>query len=291
MGDTVVNQLLSKMDGVNSLNNILVIGMTNRKDLIDPALLRPGRLEVHIEISLPDEKGRVQILNIHTKTMRENGRLSKDVDIFHLAAVTKNFSGAELEGLVKSATSFALYQAVDLSGGSVGIQKEKEKDIKVTAQAFEHALEEVKPSFGVDEDELAAFIGDLYDYGDAFEHVMAMGRGFIDQVRNTQRQRLVPILFSGPVGSGKVDCTQQHTAPLVRPSPCLTHPHTHLPPSLPPSPSSAVCCALLCCSHLADDHRCEAGARQRLPLCAHDPAVAVPGHDRAEQDGSHRADL
>ena len=203
VGDTVVNQLLSKMDGVNSLNNILVIGMTNRKDLIDPALLRPGRLEVHIEISLPDEKGRVQILNIHTKTMKENGRLGKDVDIYHLAAVTKNFSGAELEGLVKSATSFALYQAVDLSEGHVGIQKEKEKDIKVTAQAFEHALEEVKPSFGVDEDELGAFIGDLYDYGEAFEKVMSMGRGFIDQVKNTQRQRLVPILFSGPVGSGK----------------------------------------------------------------------------------------
>ena len=203
VGDTVVNQLLSKMDGVNSLNNILVIGMTNRKDLIDPALLRPGRLEVHIEISLPDEKGRVQILNIHTKTMKENGRLAKDVDIFYLAQQTKNFSGAELEGLVKSATSFALYQAVDLSGGAVAVQKEKEKDIKVTAAAFEHALQEVKPSFGVDEDELGAFIGDLYDYGEAFERVMAMGRGFIEQVRYTQRQRLVPVLFSGAVGSGK----------------------------------------------------------------------------------------
>ena len=203
VGDTVVNQLLSKMDGVNSLNNILVIGMTNRKDLIDPALLRPGRLEVHIEISLPDEKGRVQILNIHTKTMKENGRLSKDVDIYKLAAVTKNFSGAELEGLVKSATSFALYQAVDLSEGHAAVQKEKEKDIRVDMAAFEHALEEVKPSFGVDEDELSAFIGDLYDYGDAFTRVMETGKGLIEQVRNTQRQRLVPVLLSGPVGSGK----------------------------------------------------------------------------------------
>lgn len=54
------------IDGVDSLNNILVIGMTNRKDLIDEAILRPGRFEVHIEVSLPDESGRQEILKIHT---------------------------------------------------------------------------------------------------------------------------------------------------------------------------------------------------------------------------------
>lgn len=68
--DTVVNQLLTKLDGVEQLNNILVIGMTNRRDMIDEALLRPGRMEVQLEISLPDEKGRLQILRIHTARMR-----------------------------------------------------------------------------------------------------------------------------------------------------------------------------------------------------------------------------
>jgi vesicle-fusing ATPase len=66
VGDSVVNQLLSKMDGVEPLNNILVIGMTNRLDMIDEALLRPGRMEIKMEISLPDENGRLQILNVHT---------------------------------------------------------------------------------------------------------------------------------------------------------------------------------------------------------------------------------
>lgn len=57
------------IDGVDSLNNILVIGMTNRLDLIDTAILRPGRFEVHVEVNLPDEEGRVEILQIHTKIM------------------------------------------------------------------------------------------------------------------------------------------------------------------------------------------------------------------------------
>lgn len=57
------------IDGVDSLNNILVIGMTNRLDLIDTAILRPGRFEVHVEVNLPNEEGRLEILNIHTKTM------------------------------------------------------------------------------------------------------------------------------------------------------------------------------------------------------------------------------
>ena len=100
------------MDGVDQLNNILIIGMTNRMDMIDEALLRPGRLEVHMEISLPDEKGRLQILNIHTSKMRENRIMDRDVDLLELAQLTKNFSGAEINGLVKSATSFAFSRHV-----------------------------------------------------------------------------------------------------------------------------------------------------------------------------------
>lgn len=103
------------MDGVDQLNNILIIGMTNRLDMIDEALLRPGRLEVHMEISLPDENGRLQILNIHTSKMRQNNIMERDVDLVELATLTKNYSGAEISGLVKSATSFAFNRHVKVS--------------------------------------------------------------------------------------------------------------------------------------------------------------------------------
>merc|ERR1719316_1612332 len=101
VSDSIVNQLLTKIDGVDALDNILLIGMTNRMDLVDPAMLRPGRLELHVEINLPDEAGRVEILNIHTKNMREKGYLGKDVSVPKVATDTKNYSGAELEGVVR----------------------------------------------------------------------------------------------------------------------------------------------------------------------------------------------
>lgn len=73
-------RIIFEILGVDQLNNILVIGMTNRRDMIDEALLRPGRLEVQMEIGLPDENGRVQILNIHTKRMKEYKKIAEDVD-------------------------------------------------------------------------------------------------------------------------------------------------------------------------------------------------------------------
>ncbi|XP_057761069.1 vesicle-fusing ATPase-like [Arachis stenosperma] len=126
--DSIVNQLLTKIDGVESLNNVLLIGMTNRKDMLDEALLRPGRLEVQVEISLPDENGRLQILQIHTNKMKENSFLAPDVNIQELAARTKNYSGAELEGVVKSAVSYALNRQLSLEDL---IKQVEEENIKV----------------------------------------------------------------------------------------------------------------------------------------------------------------
>ncbi|KAI5645245.1 ATPase family associated with various cellular activities (AAA) domain-containing protein [Phthorimaea operculella] len=144
--DTVVNQLLSKIDGVDQLNNILVIGMTNRRDMIDEALMRPGRLEVQMEIGLPDEKGRVQILNIHTKRMREYKKIAEDVNNEELAALTKNFSGAELEGLVRAAQSTAMNRLIKASS-KVEVDPEAMEKLMVERGDFLHALEnDIKPS-------------------------------------------------------------------------------------------------------------------------------------------------
>lgn len=201
VGDSVVNQLLSKMDGVDQLNNVLIIGMTNRMDMIDEALLRPGRLEVHIEISLPDEGGRFQILNIHTSKMRNNGVMGADVDLAELAAQTKNFSGAELGGLVKSATSFAFNRHVKV--GSVAAFNDVE-NLQISRVDFMHALDEVQPAFGVAEEELQQVVQNgIIHYSQRVNEILQDGGLLVEQVRKSNRTPLVAALLHGTSGSGK----------------------------------------------------------------------------------------
>ncbi|KAL7483632.1 hypothetical protein ACHAW6_009276 [Cyclotella cf. meneghiniana] len=148
--DSVVNQLLAKMDGVKEAPNILVVGLTNRPELIDPALLRPGRLEVQLRVELPDRAGRRDILRIHTRKMKDGDALSQDaIDLIEnlddngMGARTEHFSGAELAGLVRSAASFALARAIESDGNGV-----------VTSADLERALEEVRPALGTQDDVL-----------------------------------------------------------------------------------------------------------------------------------------
>ena len=201
VGDTVVNQLLSKIDGVDSLNNILLIGMTNRKDMLDEALLRPGRLEVHVEISLPNLEGRVEILRIHTAKMRESKRLNDDVDLKQLAAMTKNYSGAEIEGLCKSAASWSFMREVDLENMAKSINEE---NIRVTMADFESALDEMKPAFGVATDEMENCLRNGYiSYGPRFDELHNSIAKFVTQVGTSDRSPIVSVLLHGSRGSGK----------------------------------------------------------------------------------------
>ena len=203
VSDSVVNQLLSKIDGVDSLNNILLIGMTNRKDMIDDALLRPGRLEVHVEIGLPDKNGRLQILNIHTRNMRKANRIEQEAldKLPTLAGKAKNFSGAELEGLVKAASSYALTRCVDVKDLS---KAPDAKNLILQYADFERALNDVEPKFGAKSTELKAFYRNGFvPYGDNFDMLMSTLERLVEQVRVSDKTPLMSVMLKGPSASGK----------------------------------------------------------------------------------------
>ena len=111
--ERIVSQLLTELDGIEKLNNVVVIGATNRPDLIDPALLRPGRLDKIIYVPPPDMRSRVEILKVHTRKMP----LAEDVDLEYLARVTEGYTGADLAALAREAALYALRE--DLSASRV----------------------------------------------------------------------------------------------------------------------------------------------------------------------------
>jgi transitional endoplasmic reticulum ATPase len=126
--ERVISQLLTEMDGIITLEDVVVIAASNRPDIVDPAVLRPGRFDRLIYVPEPDEKTRLEILKLYTKDMP----LAKDVDIKNLANQTKSYSGADLEGLCREAALLALRRDI----------KAKE----VTLSDFQKAMEKVGPS-------------------------------------------------------------------------------------------------------------------------------------------------
>ncbi|KAJ2310753.1 transport between ER and Golgi ATPase protein [Coemansia sp. Cherry 401B] len=202
VGDSVVNQLLAKMDGVNQLNNFLIIGMTNRKELIDDALLRPGRLEVQIEVGLPDEPGRLQIIKIHTAKIRANGILADDVDLSELAGLSKNYSGAELAGIVKSASSFAFNRHIKVADTAELAQDIS--DMQIMRQDFLNALDEVRPAFGIASEEFEQYTGNgIIEFAPHVAETLQKARLFVEQVHQSPQSPLVSLLLHGPSGCGK----------------------------------------------------------------------------------------
>ena len=198
VADNVVNQLLSMIDGVDALDNILVIGMTNRLDLIDRAILRPGRFEVHVEIGLPDEDGRVQIFKIHTRKMTENKLLGPDVDLKQLAEMTKNFTGAEIEAVVKSAASFSMNRHHNLMDFSKKLMIDKAGLIEL--QDFMHALEEIRPEYGVQTGRMMV-ITELIPFGSRLIKIRQDLTKILDQVKSNNLP-LASVLIYGSSGTG-----------------------------------------------------------------------------------------
>ena len=139
----VVSQLLTLMDGIQSRGKLVVIGATNRPNAIDPALRRPGRFDREIDIGIPDEQGRLDILLIHTRGMP----LTEDVDLESIAKVTHGFVGADLEALSKEAAMRSLRKILpEINLEQPKIPAEILNKIKITRQDFDEALRDVQPS-------------------------------------------------------------------------------------------------------------------------------------------------
>ena len=144
VGERVVSQLLTELDGLEDLEDVVVIATTNRPDLIDSALLRPGRLDRHVHVPVPDEDARRRILDVHTR----DKPLADDVALDDVAARTDGYVGADLEALCREASMAATREFIDSVDPEEAAQSVD--NVRVTADHFETALEEVGAS--VDDD-------------------------------------------------------------------------------------------------------------------------------------------
>jgi transitional endoplasmic reticulum ATPase len=145
VAERIVNSLLTEMDGLQNLKNVVVLAATNRPDILDPALLRPGRFDKVIQLPAPDDKMRLEILKIHTKGMP----LAKDIELKELAKKTEGYTGADIEGLCREAGMFAI------RGDS--------EDVKMSH--FVEALGQVRPSITKNQiEKIKKFVGgeDMY---------------------------------------------------------------------------------------------------------------------------------
>ncbi|MFC7069074.1 AAA family ATPase [Halobaculum lipolyticum] len=138
VGERVVSQLLTELDRASANPNLAVIAATNRRDALDDALVRPGRLESHVEVPLPDVDGRRKILAVHT----ERTPFADDVDLDHVAEHTEGYSGAELTAVVREATMRAVERVADEFGEEANDHADA---LSVTAADFEAALKRVTP--------------------------------------------------------------------------------------------------------------------------------------------------
>jgi transitional endoplasmic reticulum ATPase len=140
VSERVVSQLLTELDGLETLEDVVVVATTNRPDLIDSALIRPGRLDRHVHVPVPDEAARRAILDVHTK----HKPLADDVDLNEVASRTDGYVGADIEALAREASMNATREfinsvAPDETHESVG-------NVRVTMEHFEEAMDEVVPS-------------------------------------------------------------------------------------------------------------------------------------------------
>src|SRR6056297_281288 len=140
VGERVVSQLLTELDGIESLEDVVVIATSNRPDLIDSALLRPGRLDRHVHVPVPDEEARRAIFAVHTR----DKPMADGVDLNSLARRTDGYVGADIEAVCREASMAATREFINsVDAEEIG---DSVSNVRVTMDHFEHALEEVGPS-------------------------------------------------------------------------------------------------------------------------------------------------
>jgi transitional endoplasmic reticulum ATPase len=197
MENRVVAQLLTLMDGLDTDEGVVVVGATNRVDDVDPALRRGGRFDREIEVGVPDEAGRREILTVHTREMP----LAADVDLDEVAARTHGFVGADLASLAREAAMSALRRGGDGEG-------EREGAPEVTAADFERALAAVDPSamreyVAESPDETFADVGGLGDTKDRLREAVEWPLSYGPLFEAAGADPPSGVLLYGPPGTGK----------------------------------------------------------------------------------------
>merc|ERR1712203_1205434 len=189
--DRVINQILTEMDGMGSKKNVFIIGATNRPDIIDSAILRPGRLDQLIYIPLPDEGSRMSILKANLRKTP----LSKSVALSYLAKLPKGFSGAALPEICQRACKLAIRENIEIeirkekerekSGGAMDIDNDEDDDSEVQKRHFEEAMRFARRSVSDQ---------DIKKY-EMFSQTLQQSRGFGQNFR-------FPDEMAAPGGSG-----------------------------------------------------------------------------------------
>ena len=140
VGERVVSQLLTELDRTADNPNLVVLAATNRRDVLDDALLRPGRLETHVEVPIPDRDARLAILEVHTR----GKPLAEEVDLEEIADDTEGYSGADLTAVCREAALLAIQEVADSYEGTEA--NDHPEEVLLSADHFRAALETVRPS-------------------------------------------------------------------------------------------------------------------------------------------------
>ncbi|WP_254535181.1 CDC48 family AAA ATPase [Halomarina litorea] len=172
VGERVVSQLLTELDGLEELEDVVIVAATNRPDLIDSALLRPGRLDRHVHVPVPDEDARKKIFEVHTR----NKPLADGIDLDQLARRTEGYVGADIEAVCREAALVATREFIrsvddDDIEGTVG-------NVRITMDHFEEALDEVQASVTEETRQRYAEIEERFNRGESPEDREQVSRTF-----------------------------------------------------------------------------------------------------------------